>query len=50
MHMLDFTAMVIAAVVVLPAVGLVTWAWLSTAQVEDDLRALVGFDAMDFEV
>lgn len=48
--MLNFTAMIIAAVVVLPAVGLATWAWLSTAQVEDDLRALVGFDAMDFEV
>lgn len=34
--------MFIAALIVLPAVGLVCWAWLCMAQAEKDLRAFSG--------
>ena len=44
------TAMVVATLIVLPAVGLMTWAWFSIAQVKQDLRALSGFEGMHLEV
>jgi hypothetical protein len=36
------TAMIIATLVILPAVGLVTWAHLVMAQVEEELRTFSG--------
>lgn len=44
------TAMFIAALVLLPAVGLVTWAVFAMAQVEEELRAFSGFEGMHFEI
>lgn len=43
-------ALFIAALVILPAVGLVTWAWLVMAQVEEDLRSFTGFEGMRFDI
>lgn len=43
------TAMFIAALILVPAFGLVTWAWLSMAQVEEDLRGFSGFEGLHFE-
>lgn len=43
------TAMLIAALVVLPAVGLVTWARLTMAQVEEDLRSFSGIEEMSLQ-
>lgn len=37
------TANFIAALILLPAVGLVTWAWFAMAQVEEELRSFSGF-------
>ena len=42
-------AVLIAALVILPAVGLVAWAWIAMAQVEEDLRSFTGFDGLHFE-
>ena len=44
------TAMFIAGLVVLPAVGLVTWAWFAMARVEEELRSVSGFEGMHFEI
>lgn len=46
---MNLTAMLIAALVMLPAVGLAAWAWFAMAQVEEDLRAFGGFDGMHFD-
>jgi len=43
------TAIFIAALILLPAVGLVTWAWFAVAQVEGELRSFSGFEGMHFE-
>jgi hypothetical protein len=43
------TAMVIAALIFLSAVGLVTGAWFAMAQVEEELRSFSGFEGMHFE-
>lgn len=43
-------ALFIAALIVLPAVGLVAWAWSAMAQVDEDLRTFSGFDGMHFEI
>ena len=43
------TAMLLAALVILPAVGLATWAWFAVAQVDADLRSFSGFEGMHFE-
>lgn len=43
-------AMFIAALILLPAFGLVTWAWLSMAQVEANLRAFSAFENVHFEI
>jgi len=42
-------AMFIAALILLSAVGLVTWAWFAMAQVEEELRSFSGFEGMHFE-
>ena len=44
------TAMVIAALIVLPAVALATWAWFAMVQVEEDLRTFSGFEGLHFEI
>ena len=42
-------SMLMAAPVILPAVGLAAWAWYAMAQVEEELRVLHGFDGLHFE-
>lgn len=44
------SAMVIAGLVILPAVGLLIWSCLTMVGVKKELRALNGFDGMHFEV
>ena len=44
------TAMLIAALILLPAFGLVTWALFAMAQVEEDLRSFSRFEGMHFEI
>lgn len=44
------TAMFVAALIVLPAAGLVTWAWFAMAQVEEELRSFSGFEGLHFEI
>ena len=44
------TTMFIAALILLPAVGLVSWAWFAMDRVEVDLRSLSGFEGMHFEI
>ncbi len=46
---MNLTAILIAALVIFPAVGLATLAGLAMAQVEEDLRSFVGFDGSHFE-
>lgn len=46
---MDLTPMFIAALIVLPAAGLVIWAWLCMAQIEEDLRAFSVFEGLHFE-
>jgi hypothetical protein len=45
---MNAVSMRIAALVILPAVGLVAWAWFATAQVEAELRSFTGFDGLHF--
>lgn len=40
--LMDLTAVLLAALVVLPAAGLTAWAWFAMAQDEEELRALSG--------
>jgi hypothetical protein len=42
-------SMLIAALVILPAVGLVAWAWFAMTQVEEEMRSFTGFDGLHFE-
>jgi len=44
------TAVAVAALILIPAVGLVSWAWSAMAQVEEALRSLSGFERMHFEI
>ena len=39
----------IAALLILPALGLVTWASLAMARVEADLRSFDGFEGLHFD-
>jgi hypothetical protein len=41
--------MFITALILVPAFGLVAWAWLSMAQVEEELRGFNGFEGLHFE-
>ena len=43
------TAMFIAALILLPAVGLAAWAWFAMARVEQELLSFSGFEGMHFE-
>ena len=47
---MSLTAVFIAAFVVLPAAGVVAWAWFSMAQVEEELRSFSRFEGMHLEV
>lgn len=40
------TALFITGLVILPAVALVTWAWLATARVGEQLRSFGGVEGM----
>lgn len=44
------TAMVIAALILVPVVSLATWAWFTMAQVDEDLGSLSRFDGMRSEL
>lgn len=46
---MSIVALSFAAIVVLPAVGLVAWVGLAMAKANDDLRSFVGFEGMHFE-
>lgn len=39
-----------ALLVVLPAVGLVVWAWFAMTEVEDELRSFTVLDDLRFEI
>lgn len=43
-------AMLITALILVPAVGVVTWAWFAMARVEAQMRSLNGFEGMHFEI
>ena len=47
---MNLTAVLIAALVVLPAAGLVVWSWFVMAQVEEELLVSSGFKNLHFEV
>jgi len=47
---MNLTTTLIAASILIPAFGLVTWAWFAMAQVEEDLRSFNGFEGMHFEI
>jgi hypothetical protein len=47
---MNTTAMFISALIVLPAAGLLTWAWFAVAQIEEELRSFTGFDDLHFEI
>ena len=47
---MDTPSLLIAALVVAPAVGLVGLVWLVMGRVEGDLRAFSRFEAMHFEI
>lgn len=42
--------MLVAPLVLLPAVALSVWAWLTMSRIETDLRFSAGFESMDFEI
>jgi hypothetical protein len=44
------TTMIIAASILLAAVGLVAWAWLTMDRVEEDLLSLSRLEGMHFEI
>lgn len=44
------TLLVFAALLILPAVGLFTWAWFAIAQVEAGLQSFSGFDGLHFDI
>ncbi len=46
---MNTTALLIAGLVILPAVGLLTWVWLTLARIEEDLRYFNGFEGLHFE-
>lgn len=44
------TTLFIAALILVPAVGLVAWAWFAMAQVEEELGSFGGFEKKHFEI
>lgn len=47
---MNAVSMLIAALVILPAVGVVAWAWFAMTQVEAELRSFTGFAGLTFEI
>ena len=47
---MNITPVLFTVLVVLPAAGLVAWAWFTMARVEEDLRSSGGFEGMHFEI
>ncbi len=47
---MNISAMFMASVTALSAVGYLTWAWFAMARVEQELRSFSGFEAADFEI
>jgi NADH:ubiquinone oxidoreductase subunit D len=43
------TAMFLAALVILPAIGLLAWVWFAMRQAEEDLQAFSGVSGMRFD-
>jgi hypothetical protein len=43
-------SMSMAALVILPAAGLVAWTFFAMTQVEAELRSFTGFDRLHFEI
>lgn len=43
-------SMLLALIIVLPAIGLAAWTWFAMTQIEADLLALEGHKGMDFEI
>ncbi len=42
--------LLIAALVILPAIGVTLWAWKTMQRTEHDLRADAGLEHVDFEI
>jgi hypothetical protein len=47
---MHFVVIFLAALLGMAALGLVSWAWFATAQVEKALRSIAGYEAMNFEL
>jgi len=47
---MNAVSMLIAALVILPAGGLVAWAWFAMTQVEEELRSFTGVDGLHFDI
>lgn len=47
---MDPYALWIAAMIILPAIGLVIWALFSVAKVDTELRAFSGFERAHFDI
>jgi predicted negative regulator of RcsB-dependent stress response len=42
--------LLLAALVIVPTVGLAAWAWWAMAQVEKELRSFTGFEGLSFDI
>lgn len=47
---MNYIAILIPSLLLLPAIGLVTWIWFAMAQVNEELQGFSGFEGMHFEV
>lgn len=43
-------SLLLASLIILPALGLATWTWLAMTQIEADLLAFEGHRGLDFEI
>ena len=46
---MNLIPLLIAAVAVLPVLGMAAWVWLAMSSANEDLRSFVGFEGMHFE-
>lgn len=46
---MNFTALFVLAIALLPALGVAAWVWRDVVHMNADLRALTGFDGMHLE-
>lgn len=47
---MNLPSLLLALLIVLPAIGFATWTWFAMAQIESDLLAFEGHRGMDFEI